>query len=71
MMNEKENVMILEVSGWSIVVPASLELTPDDLRDEDFLEELLESAVAGEEGFRVLYRPGDIFARSEPYLDRG
>lgn len=71
MMNEKENVMILEVSGFVFSVPATLCLTADMLEDQDFVEELLESAVAGEDGYDLIYRPGDIFARSEPCLDRG
>ena len=36
--------------------------------DEEYLEELLELALEGDERFEVLYRPGDALRRTEPLL---
>lgn len=48
------------------IAEASLELA--EAFDEEFLEELLELALEGDESFEVLYRPGDALRRSEPSL---
>lgn len=55
----------LERGGWVFVVPASLGLSADALEDQELREELVESAIAGEEGYHILYRPGDNLRRSE------